>query len=127
MQGSETLRQLLLFGAAVVGIFACIFLFYTNSFLIKRRKRELGLYNVLGMEKRHIARILVWETLFAALFSLGIGLGAGILFSKLILLVLLRLVDFPIPFGFEVPVQAVLTTLQLFGPLFLVLLASSLY
>lgn len=127
MQGSESLRQLLGFGAVVVGLFAVIFLFYTNSFLIRRRKRELGLYNILGMEKRHIARILSFETLFAAVFSMAAGLAAGVLLSKLILLVLLNLVAFPIPFGFEVPRLAVLTTLQLFSALFMVILASSLY
>ena len=98
-------------------------LFYTNSFLIRRRKKELGLFNVLGLEKRHIARILVWETLLTAAFSLAVGLGGGILLSKILLLVLLRILDFPVVIGFEVPEAAVLTTLKLFGTLFLVLLA----
>ena len=52
------------FGVIVVAIFSVIFLFYTNSFLIKRRKKELGLYNILGMEKRHIAKVMLWETLY---------------------------------------------------------------
>ncbi len=126
MPGSRTLKELFNFGAVVVALFAAVFLFYTNSFLMKRRKRELGLYNVLGMEKRHIARILGWETLFTALFSLVAGLGGGTLLSKLIFLLVARILDFPISIGFEVPRLAVLTTLQLFGALFVVILVSSL-
>ena len=99
MLGGDTLRQLFNFGAIVVGLFAVIFL-YTNSFLIRRRQPELGLYNILGLEKRHIAKILGWETLFIALFSLAVGLGAGVLLSKLILLVLLRILDFPVAIEF---------------------------
>ena len=125
MLGGDTLRQLFNFGAIVVGLFAVIFLFYTNSFLIRRRQPELGLYNILGLEKRHIAKILGWETLFIALFSLAVGLGAGVLLSKLILLVLLRILDFPVAIGFEVPRLALTTTLKLFAALFLVILAYS--
>lgn len=126
MAGSTTLKQLLNFGAAVVGIFAAIFLFYTNNFLVKRRKRELGLYNILGMEKRHIAQILVWETFFTSLFSIAAGLGGGILLSKLMLMTLVRILGFPITIGFEVPLTAVYTTLQLFAVLFLATLINSL-
>ena len=121
MPGSRTLKELFNFGAVVVALFAAVFLFYTNSFLMKRRKRELGLYNVLGMEKRHIARILGWETLFTALFSLAAGLGGGILLSKLMFLLVARILDFPISIGLEVPRIGVLTTLQLFGALFVVI------
>lgn len=126
MAGSRTLKQLLNFGAAVVGLFAVVFLFYTNNFLVKRRKRELGLYNILGMEKRHIAQILAWETLFTALISIGAGLGAGILLSKLMLLALVKILKFPIVIGFEVPALAVYVTLQLFAVLFLATLINSL-
>lgn len=70
-------------GTITVGIFSCIFLFYTNSFLIRRRKKEFGLYHILGMGKRNIARILFWETMLTAGISLVIGIGFGILFSKL--------------------------------------------
>ena len=126
MAGSRTLKQLLNFGAAVVGLCAVVFLFYTNNFLVKRRKRELGLYNILGMEKRHIAQILAWETLFTALISIGAGLGAGILLSKLMLLALVKILKFPIVIGFEVPALAVYVTLQLFAVLFLAILINSL-
>ena len=58
-------------------IFAVILLFYTNSFLVKRRKKEIGVYNILGMGKRHIARMMIVETLITAVVSIGIGLLAG--------------------------------------------------
>jgi len=127
MRGSDVLGQLLRFGVVVVGLFAVIFLFYTNSFLVRRRKRELGLYNAFGMEKRHIARILGWETFFIALFSIAAGLGSGILFSKLMLLLLFRILEAPIPFGFEVRLEAVLITVKLFSALYLVLFAFSVW
>ena len=80
---SGLLYSILTLGCCVVEIFALILLFYTNGFLMKRRKREFGLYNVLGMEKRHIGRVLFWETLFAFTASILIGLGLGMLMSKL--------------------------------------------
>ena len=61
LRGADTVSMMLFFGTIVIGIFSLIFLFYTNSFLIKRRKKELGLYNILGMEKKHIARVLTFE------------------------------------------------------------------
>lgn len=65
MRGGSNLEEILKFGTWVIAIFVCIFLFYTNSFLMKRRKKELGIYNILGMEKRHIVKIMFWETLFS--------------------------------------------------------------
>lgn len=77
MTGSETVSLVLGLGTTVTGIFSVIFLFYTNSFLLKRRKKEFGLYNILGMEKRHLSRVILWETLLMALISLTVGLSAG--------------------------------------------------
>lgn len=119
LSDSAQLRSLLSFGAGVIAVFAVIFLFYTNSFLIKRRKKEFGLFNILGMEKKHIARIIFWETLFTAVISLGVGLAAGILFSKLIILLLFKIVTFKVTFGFEIPIDAVIYTAVLFGGIFL--------
>src|SRR5690606_35172546 len=100
-------------------VFSVIFLFYTNSFLIKRRKKEFGLFNILGMEKKHIARIILWEALFTAVISIVVGLGAGILFSKLMILLLFKIITFEVTFGFEIPVAAVINTSVLFGGIFL--------
>ena len=64
MHGGQTIQYTLNFGMVIVGIFAVIFLFYTNSFVIKRRQKEFGLFNVLGMEKRHLGIVLLFEVLF---------------------------------------------------------------
>lgn len=119
LSDSGQLRKLLSFGAGVIAVFSVIFLFYTNSFLIKRRKKEFGLFNILGMEKKHIARIILWETLFTAVISIGVGLAAGILFSKLMILLLFKIITFEVTFGFEIPVAAVINTSVLFGGIFL--------
>lgn len=117
---SESVRYILFLGAIVIGIFALIFLFYTNSFLIKRRKKEFGLFNVLGMEKKHVARIMLHETVLTAVVSLIAGLTAGILISKLMILLLLKLISFEATFGFEIPMKAVLVTTALFSGIFLI-------
>ena len=126
MAGADSLILILRLGSIVIGIFSVILLFYTNGFLMKQRKRELGLYNILGMEKKHIARILLAECLYVATLSLSLGLGAGILFSKLVLMLLLNLVNFPIPFGFQISPAALSTTAILFGGIFLLTLLKNL-
>lgn len=80
-------------GVYIIAFFSLIFLFYTNSFIIKRRKREIGVYNILGMEKRHIARVLFIETVYVAVLAIAGGLLVGIGSSKLILMMLYRLLD----------------------------------
>ena len=82
MRGGETMKIVLIFGSVIVGIFAVLFLFYTNSFLVKRRKKEFGLYYILGMEKRHISRVMLWETIYTAILSLLFGIACGICFPS---------------------------------------------
>ena len=120
MADSAALRYVLLLGCIVIGVFSFMLLLYVNSFLIKRRKKEFGLFNILGMEKKHIARIMLIETLMIALLCIGLGLVAGILFSKLALLLLLKILGIGASFGFEVPPPAVAATVLLFGALFLI-------
>jgi putative ABC transport system permease protein len=119
LSDSQSLRAVLAFAAGVIAIFSVIFLFYTNSFLIKRRKKEFGLFNILGMEKKHIAKIMFWETLFTAVVSMGVGVAAGILLSKLMILLLFKIISFKVTFGFEIPVAAVIYTIILFGGIFI--------
>jgi putative ABC transport system permease protein len=119
LSDSGSLRFILSFGAGVIAIFSVIFLFYTNSFLIKRRKKEFGLFNILGMEKKHIANIMFWETLFTAVVSMGVGVAAGILLSKLMILLLFKIISFKVTFGFEIPIAAVIYTIILFGGIFI--------
>lgn len=118
----QTLVTLLHLGVGVIAVFSAILLFYTNRFLMQRRTRELGLYQILGMEKKHIARVLLLETLYTFALSLLCGLGAGILFSKLMLLLLCNLVDFPLQFGFQISPAAFLSACLLFGGIFLCIL-----
>ena len=120
MHDSSTLSAVLGLGSIVTGIFAFILLLYINSFLIKRRKKEFGLFNILGMEKKHIARIMLLETVMIGLLCIGLGLIAGMLFSKLALLLLLKILAMNASFGFEVPLRAVSITVILFGAIFLI-------
>ncbi len=83
MRGGDVMQGCLNLGSFVITFFALIFLFYTHSFLIRRRKKEFGLYNILGMGKRHIAVVLLWESGITAVLSLAGGLLAGIVCSKL--------------------------------------------
>lgn len=117
---SGSVRQILFLGAIVIGIFSLIFLFYTNSFLIKRRKKEFGLFNILGMEKKHIAKIMFYETAITAIVTILVGISLGILLSKLMLLLLFKIMLSVAPFGFEVPLTAILATIGLFCGIFTV-------
>lgn len=119
LRGGQWVAEIMSFGVRVITLFAVIFLFYTNSFLMKRRKKEFALFNILGMEKRHLGRILFWETVFVAVLGFGIGIGGGILLSKLMFLFLLRLMAFPVQMGFYLSAGAVGSTGLLFGAIFL--------
>lgn len=124
--GGSAAVSLLNTGSGVIGIFAVIFLFYTNGFLIKQRKREFGLFNILGMEKRHIAKIIIVETLYTAVVSMALGLGMGVLLSKLVELFLFRLLHFQIHMGIELSPIAMGKSLVLFAGIFLLILLNNL-
>lgn len=102
MPGADSLKMILNLGVIVVGLFSAILLFYTNGFLIKRRKKELGLYSILGMEKKHIARVLFYETLFTAAVSLLLGLAGGLLIGKLLFMLLMNILQFTTPIVYTV-------------------------
>ena len=82
MFGGSFMVEILRMGRWVVGLFSLIFLFYTNSFLLKRRKKEFGLYHILGLEKRHVALLLVLELFYTVLAGLGLGILTGTLLYK---------------------------------------------
>lgn len=115
MPGGATIPTIMSLGTGVVGIFAVIFLLYTNTFLMKRRQKEIGLYNILGMSKGHIALVMLWETFYTCLITIAGGLLLGILLSKLILLLLYKVLFFTVSFGFTVNWQSVGTTALLFA------------
>lgn len=126
LYGGTTVASMMGLGVFVIGLFAVLFLFYTNSFIIKRRKKELGLYNILGMEKRHIAHILFRETLLLAVCSLALGLGLGIVFSRVLFWLLGLLLGTNLAVAFVIPVSAITSTLGLFGLIFLLTLCYNL-
>ncbi|MGI6254021.1 MAG: FtsX-like permease family protein [Acutalibacter sp.] len=126
MYGGTSVASMLQLGQFVIGLFAVLFLFYTNSFIIKRRKKELGLYNILGMEKQHIAKILFRETLLTAGISLILGLGLGILFSRVMFWLLGVMLGSTLPITFLIPGSAILATVILFGCIFLLTLCYNL-
>ena len=126
MRGGAIVQTMLNLGTITVGIFSCIFLFYTNSFLIRRRKKEFGLYHILGMGKRNIARILFWETMLTALISLVIGIGFGILFSKLAELGMLRLMQAQASYSMQISPDSILFTITVFGCIFILLFFNAL-
>ena len=125
MKSGSNVQMILSFGIIVIAVFACIFLFYTNSFLMKRRKKEFGLYNILGMGKRNIGIILIWESLIIALFSLAVGLFIGIAISKLAELALVNILNGTIKYSFSVSPVAITMTVAVFGVIFLLLLLNS--
>lgn len=115
----DTLKICLQYATGVIVVFAVIFLFYTNSFLIKRRKKEIGVYNILGMGKRHIARMMAVETILTAGISILGGLVFGIIFGKLMYLLLLKILRNSVDMQFSVNGTAIVQTVILFAGIFL--------
>ena len=126
VQGGNFIQYTLGMGTWVISIFSCIFLFYTNSFLIRRRKKEFGLYNILGMGRKHIGLILLFESLIVAGLALGGGLAAGILFSKLAELGLLNILKMQISMDFHISLFSVKRTILLYLGIFLILFLNTL-
>ena len=114
-------------GCLVLSVFAVIFLFYTNSFLMKRRGKELGLYNILGMGKRHLARMLLWETVYTAALGIAGGVACGLLLQKLVTLLLYRLMRFDVPFGFYISWRGMALTALFFSAILLACLVYNLF
>lgn len=124
--GEGTVSIVLMLGGWVIAIFACIFLFYTNSFLIRRRKKEFGLYNILGMDKKNISILLFWESLITSAISLFCGLVLGVALSKLAELGLVKAIGgTDISYVFYVSPTAILLTVGVFAVIFLLLFINS--
>ena len=125
LPGGETMRVLMRLGQVLIALFSGVFLYYTNSFLIRRRKKELALYNILGLEKRHIFRILLDETLLTALIGIGGGVLFGAVLDKVMYLVLLNLMHFDVTQAFHLYPEALLSSAAVFLVIFaLILLAN---
>ena len=122
MRGASTLEIVFSMGIVIVGVCAGIFLFYTNSFVMKRRKKELGVYNILGMEKRHIAKVMAWEAVILYAISVGGGLVFGIVFHKLSAMFLYKLTGLSESIPFYISGKGCLQTAAFFLILYTLML-----
>lgn len=123
--GARTMRTILGFGTIICGVFSLFVVFYTNSFLMKRRSKEFGLYSILGMEKKHISRVVFWEIAVVGAVSIIIGLLSGMLFSKLMFMVLLKIMHLQTDFAFKISVESLLLTFVLFATLFILIMLAN--
>ena len=119
---SAMVTSIMFLGIAVIYIFSFIFLLYSNNFVMKRRQKEIGLYNILGLEKGHIMKMMAVETLFTSVISIIGGIAVGILGSKLALLLLLKILHVPAQLGFYVCVPGIVVCAVLFLPVVIVTL-----
>lgn len=126
MRGGDDMQMILSWGVPVVAFFVVIFLFYMNSFLMRRRKTEFGLYNILGMGKSNIARILLWQNFMLLVVSAAGGLGMGILLSKLAEFCAAKMLSNQASLAFVIEPSAVRNTLFLTVLSFVLILLYSL-
>ncbi len=126
MKGGQTMQIMLTLGCGVMVAFSAVFLFYTNSFLIRRRKTEFGLYNILGMDKRNISRILFWETLMIYVIAMLLGLSCGILFSKLAELALTKMLGGAASYSFNAEPKSITHALVYYAIIFLLIMINAL-
>lgn len=126
MRGGTELRMILKLGVYVISLFSFIFLFYTNSFLMKQRKKEFGLFNILGMEKKHIAKIISLETVIVTFSSLVLGLISGAIIGQLMFMILKQILNFEIPLTANISMKSLLVTTLLFIGIFLLTLLNNL-
>ena len=126
MLGGDVMQQILSLGIYVITVFAVIFLFYTNSFLIKRRKREFGLFNILGMEKKHLSIVIALESIIVFLVSMVLGIGIGILLDKAFYLLIAKMLNASIALGFYISYQSIVNSIILFLIIFVLMYLFSL-
>ena len=122
IEGGQAVAATLMFGCIVIAIFSLIILVYINSLLIKQRKKEFALYNILGMEKRHISKVLFWENTYTALISIISGLVLGTVFSKLLQLILMKIIGGDISFNMNISFSVLFFTAVIFTGFFLLVL-----
>ena len=126
MSGGADTKRMLGFGVWVIAVFALAFLLYTNSFLMRRRKKEFGLYHILGMGKKNLSMVYFWETLIVYVISLFLGFVGGIALSKMAELGLIRMIGGKITYDFTVSGEVIEDTLMIFGIIFVLLLLKGL-
>ena len=125
MKGGGASHIILGLGSWVIAVFSALFLYYTNSFLIRRRQREFGLYHVLGLGKRHLALLCAIETVMTAVIALAVGIGIGVGLSFAVELGLRSSVEAEVAFAFAVKPAIVAQTVVIYLAIFLLILLSS--
>lgn len=125
MSGGNNMQMILSMGKNVIMVFAAVFLFYTNSFLVRSRNKEFGLYHILGMNKSSVAHIVAWESLLVSILSLAAGMATGIAFSKFAELGLLNAMHADINYDFILPKESILNTILVFAVIFFLLFLKS--
>lgn len=120
--GSDSLSMILVMGSVVIAIFSAVFMFYTNSFIIKRRKKEIGIYNILGMEKRHISKVIAIETAVVAFIAIAGGIITGVVFSKLLTMLLYKMMRVSQNIVFSVSLSGIKMSIILFLSVYAVIL-----
>ena len=120
MIGEEGVTMSMMYACWVARIFVVIFILYTNSFLVKRRKKEFGVFHILGMEKKHISLVLLLETLYITVITVGVGLALGIAMDKLMFMAILRMLGVEIPLGFFISSDAIIVTILLFVAIYFI-------
>ena len=123
--GGEVISSIMLLGFMVMALFSLIFIFYTHSFLFKRRKKEFGLYNVLGLAKKDICKIVFLDNLYVDIITIVLGLGVGVLFSKFAELAYFKIVAKPYSIAFNLPTLSLMMTLICFLGIYFLILVSS--
>lgn len=118
--GATTMHVILNLGKIVIIIFSIIFLFYMNSFLMKRRKKEIALYNILGLEKKHIMIMMLYETMITTFISIIMGFLFGIIFSQLASLLLIHLMGLQTAITFHISGISLFITLIVFLPIYFI-------
>ncbi|MGM9948455.1 ABC transporter permease [Floccifex sp.] len=119
MRGGMDMQLMLRLGIFVVALFSIIFIFYINSFLMKQRTKEFGLFNILGLEKKHIDIIVFYETFMTSVFCLVLGIVFGVLLDKGMYLLILNVFHMEIQFGFYISIDGIIYSLILFSCIFL--------
>ena len=125
MVGSSTMMTMMSMCSVIIALFAIVFLFYTNSFLMKRRKKEFGIFNILGMEKSHIAKTMAWENFYVTLISIVGGLVIGLALDKAMFLLIAQVLNEEITLGFFISDKAIISTIVMFCVIFLLILLNS--
>ncbi len=127
MKGGTTLSMLLPLGSGVIAVFSVIFLFYTNSFLVRQRNKEFGLFNILGMDKRNIRKILLWENGMIAAISVLAGLCLGVALSKLAEVGLLNILELGVDYQLNIDGSSIVKTVGTYAIIYVCLLCYSIF